>query len=142
MRKYPQISPEEFLVSEEPHQFRVNCSKYAEFNKFQKWMLEEIESRKNQKSYDEQVTELHGDFCIQDTYGEEYSVRTTSPLFEYSREQLYSEFPIEDFLPKDKFASKKKSKKKQKAATWSPKTEFDVPFVPAERLGDEYIIKD
>jgi len=39
MRKYPQISPEEFLASDQPHSFRVNCSNHAEFHKFKKWIL-------------------------------------------------------------------------------------------------------
>jgi hypothetical protein len=52
MRKNPSIPPNEFLTSEKPHKFRVNCSPNADFHKFKKWMLSEIESRKVQKSYD------------------------------------------------------------------------------------------
>lgn len=140
MRKYPSISPEEFLNSEEPHLFRVNCSRYAEFHKFKKWMLKEIEIRKGQKSYDEQVTELHGDFDILDAYDKIHEVRTTSPLFEYCREQLYSQFPVEDFQPKVK--TRGKQAKKAKKAVWKPKSDFDLPFVAAEKLGEEYVITD
>lgn len=142
MRKYPSISPEEFLKSETTHQFRVNCSNYAEFHKFQKWILKEIEERKSQKSYDSQVAELHGDFDIQDQFGEAYELRNTSPIFDYCREQLYSQYPAEDFLPKDKYASKKKSKKAKKAAQWEPKSAFDLPFVTSEKLGEEHVITD
>jgi CRISPR/Cas system CSM-associated protein Csm4 (group 5 of RAMP superfamily) len=104
-------------------------------------MLQEIESRKSQKSYDEQVTELHGDFNIQDQFDATYETRKTSPIFEYCREQLYAEFPVEDFLPKEKYPKKKKGKKAKKAQ-WSPKSEFDTAFVPSRKLGDEHIITD
>lgn len=72
MRKEKSISPEEFMSSDQPHAFRVNCSKYAEFHKFKKWILKEIETRKKQKSYDEQVAELSGEFNIQDQFGAKY----------------------------------------------------------------------
>jgi len=72
MRKEKSISPEEFMNSDKPHAFRVNCSKYAEFHKFKKWILREVETRKKQKSYDEQVAELCGDFNIQDKFGKKY----------------------------------------------------------------------
>jgi hypothetical protein len=140
MRKYPQMSPEEFLQSDEPHLFRVNCSTYAEFHKFKKWMLQEIESRKSQKSYDEQVNELHGDFNIQDQFSESYEVRNTSPIFDYCREQLYSQYDIEDFQPK--VQTKGKKAKKAKKVEWKAKSAFDLPFVPAEQLGEEFVITD
>ena len=63
------MSPEEFLVSEETHSFRVNCSSHAEFHKFKKWMEKEIQSRKGQKSYDDMVAEQHGEYDIQDQFG-------------------------------------------------------------------------
>lgn len=129
------------MNSEKPHAFRVNCSKYAEFHKFKKWILREIEIRKQQKSYDEQVAELCGDFNIQDTFGRKYQTRKTSPIFEVNREKLYSQFPFEDFLPKDKTqaSSAKKSKKESK---WQPTSDFDKAFVPSQSLGDEHIIRD
>jgi len=134
------MSPEEFMNSDKPHAFRVNCSKYAEFYKFKKWMLQEIETRKKQKSYDEQVAELCGDFNIQDKFDKKYNTRKTSPIFEVSRENLYSQFPFEDFLPKDKHqTSTKKSKKDNK---WTPTSDFDRVFVPSQQLGDEHIIRD
>ena len=104
------------MNSDKPHPFRVNCSKYAEFHKFKKWMLREIEIRKKQKSYDEQVAEICGDFDVQSTFGKKYQTRKTSPIFEVSREKLYTDFPFEDFLPKDKHQTStgKKSKKENK----------------------------
>lgn len=141
MRKERSISPEEFLKSEIPHKFRVNCSQYAEFNKFKKWILKEVEVRKVQKSYDQQVKELCGDFDIQDNFSKTYATRKTSPLFDVSRDKLYKEFSFEDFLPKEKHPNST-SKKNKKEAQWKPKSDFDLPFVPKERLGDEYIIRD
>ena len=135
------MTPEEFLASEETHSFRVNCSSHAEFHKFKKWMEQEIESRKGQQSYDSLVAELHGDFDIQDQFDQSYETRTTSPVFDYCREQLYSEFPLEDFLPKVKTYGKK-AKKAKKAPKWEAKSDFDLPFKPSQKLGEEYVITD
>lgn len=142
MRKEKSITPEEFMNSDKPHAFRVNCSKYAEFHKFKKWMLREIETRKKQKSYDEQVADLCGDFSIQDNFGKKYSTRKTSPIFEVNREKLYAQFPFEDFLPKDKHQTTGSTKKSKKESKWQPSSEFDRAFSPSQRLGDEHIIRD
>ena len=140
MRKEKAVSPEEFMHQEEPHAFRVNCSKYAEFHKFKKWMMREIESRRGQKSYDAQVAELCGDFDVQDLFGKKHSTRKSSPIFEVNRETLYAQYPLEDFLPKEKAQTAgKKSKKENK---WQPSSELDRAFVPGKLLGDEHLIRD
>jgi len=48
---------------------------------------------------------------------------------------------MEDFLPKVKTRGKKKAKKSKKAE-WKPSGDFDLPFKPAERLDEKYLITD
>ena len=41
-RKQPHPAPKEFWESDEIHQFRVNCTPYADFYKFKKWIETEV----------------------------------------------------------------------------------------------------
>lgn len=115
-RRDPQLSPEEFWTSEEPHAFRVNCSRYAQWPKFRAWLLKEIETRKEGPSYEQLVEQECGEMDIMDNYNKEYTHRTTNVLLNNQRK---------DFI---------KSKK------WKPKTDIDRGFVAAEKPDDKFKI--
>jgi hypothetical protein len=119
MQKHPSLSPEEFWKSEEKHMFRFNYSPYAEWRKFREWLLQEVETKKSQTSYDEQVVQQFGEYDLMDDFDKDYSVKTTSPLFEYNRAKLHE-------------GDKK----------WKPKSSFDFTFQPLEALSDEYLITE
>ena len=36
------LTEEDFWRSEEPHMFRVNSNRYADFRKFKKWVLDQV----------------------------------------------------------------------------------------------------
>lgn len=120
MKRNPSVSPEEFWRSEEKHDFRVNSnSDYAEVHKFKEWILREIETKKNEKSYDQQVMEKYGDFDVMVDYEKNYKVRKTSPIFKFNREILNS-------------GDKK----------WKPSNNLDYAFKASRVLDDEYLIQD
>lgn len=120
MRRRKSITPEEFWASSEPHEFRVNSnSDYAEVHKFKAWILNEIEQKKNEKSYDQQVMEKYGDYDVMTNYDKDYELRNVSPIFKFDREQLH--------------AGEKK---------WKQRSDLDYAFRPCRVLGDEYLIKD
>ena len=102
--------------------------------------MEEVEKRKTQKSYDEQVIEKYGEIGIQDDFSKTYNTNKSSPIFEFSREGLYKDIPPEDLLPKEN--SKKKGKKEAKPKAWEPKSDFDLPFVAAKKLDNKHLFVD
>jgi len=119
MRKYPSVSPSEFWKSKEKHTFRFNYHQHSEWRKFQLWILQEIEEKRNQESYDKATEKEFGALDFMEDYDKKYEVRTTCPLFKVNRQILH------------------KDDKK-----WKPKSNYDYPFQALEELGDEYIIQE
>lgn len=60
MRKIKRLQPHDFWQSEEHFEFRLNCTSYAEYLKFCKWITELIEQRKSQESYDQIIDKKFG----------------------------------------------------------------------------------
>ena len=120
MRREKSISPEEFWASDEPKRFRLHAnSQYAEVHKFKRWILEHIEKKLEEPSYDEQVDAEFGVIEDRDDYSVDYQIDNDSPVFKINRRKLH--------------AGDKK---------WKPKTRLDEDFKPAERLDDKYLLKN
>lgn len=81
--EYP--TPEQFWNSDEPHMFRVNCNNYADFHKFRKWIITEVEKRASEKSYEEKIIERFGPFELYNDYSKKFEIEKNPSVFKYDR---------------------------------------------------------
>ncbi|EAS00387.1 hypothetical protein TTHERM_00220600 (macronuclear) [Tetrahymena thermophila SB210] len=118
-RKQQHPTPQEFWESDEPHAFRVNCSNYADYHKFKKWIQTEIEKRASEKSYEEKIIERFGPYKIYDQYDQKYDLVKEPSVFKYGREY---------YLEKGKKFSEKEMEENP----------YLKPIKPAKQMEDKY----
>ncbi|EGR34622.1 hypothetical protein IMG5_005430, partial [Ichthyophthirius multifiliis] len=102
-RKQMHPSPEEFWEQDEPHMFRLNCSKYADFHKFKKWLLQEIEKRSKDIAYEQKILNKFGPFEIYDQYDKKYQINRSPTVFKYNRSYYLDEKPTQKQLKEDPY---------------------------------------
>ncbi|KRX05264.1 hypothetical protein PPERSA_00565 [Pseudocohnilembus persalinus] len=139
--RYPTV--EEFWESNEPFQFRVNCSRYADFRKFQRWILKEVEEKQNGPSLDEIVLKKFGAINNYDDYNvKDYEIHQTPPVF------IYNKSFWDDKQQQEQESGKKKQKKKKDSQQKDVKQgqEDSLPYhdqiKPSRQLDDKYLVKE
>jgi len=115
IKKYP--TKEEFWNSEEEFVFRLNCTEYAEFRKFKKWIIEKVDKVKNGGSYEETVKKTFGEFETYDNYDKKYELRRDPAVFKYDRAW---------FL--------------ESGEKFERKSKYQEKIVPARKMDDKYKI--
>jgi hypothetical protein len=103
-------TPEEFWNSEEEHLFRLNCSEYADFRKFKKWIISRVNEAKTKESFDESVKKVHGDFELFDDYSKKYEIKHDPAIFKYTMNYFLESG--EKFIKKTRFHDKLEPAKK------------------------------
>ena len=87
---------EEFWESNEPYNFRVNCSDYSEYRKFRTWFYKQVpnsnyhicqveEGQKEPLSYEERLFKKYGKYEKFDDYDKDYVLDAKAAVFSYDR---------------------------------------------------------
>eukprot|EP01017_Pseudomicrothorax_dubius_P045884 TRINITY_DN8011_c0_g1_i5.p1 TRINITY_DN8011_c0_g1~~TRINITY_DN8011_c0_g1_i5.p1 ORF type:complete len:299 (+),score=71.93 TRINITY_DN8011_c0_g1_i5:75-971(+) len=109
---------EEFWASNELHEFRFDCSRYADWRKFRKWFQEHLVQKANDKSFEERALEKYGPIEGWDNYDKEYQVKHKISVFSYTKDFWFSE----------------------KGEKLDPKNPYHQKIPIPQRLGEEYRI--
>jgi hypothetical protein len=114
--KYP--TREEFWASNDTYAFRINCTEYADFRKFRKWILQHMEEKENKPGLHERAMQKWGPLETYDVYDKKYPIQQEMSVFKYTKKFFA--------LPGEKYEEK---------------TDYHKPLTPVQKLGDQYIKK-
>eukprot|EP01016_Furgasonia_blochmanni_P053577 TRINITY_DN8681_c0_g1_i3.p1 TRINITY_DN8681_c0_g1~~TRINITY_DN8681_c0_g1_i3.p1 ORF type:complete len:467 (+),score=99.95 TRINITY_DN8681_c0_g1_i3:67-1467(+) len=114
------LTPEEFWESEEPQEFALNCVPNADWMKFKRWIIAEVEKRKTEtESFEDRAMKKHPwAFETFDDYEKNYEVSRDMLIFRYSKEFFLLEGEKLD----------------------PEKNKYHRPVTPLKKLDDQYLI--
>jgi len=80
-KKWP--SPDEFWNSTEIQVFKIDCSTYADWRKFRRWIIEKCDESADKIPYEEELDTKFGKPNLYDEYNKQYEINNDMTVFKY-----------------------------------------------------------